>query len=103
MDSYTKVASEQMLVMLDSRGFEIRQLYLLVAIDFVMTYLPKQWMDVFRIPPRAHRHIAAAPLKFSVSEMGIMQEAKGVKVALQSGKARDTGPHGGRYGEGSIH
>ena len=53
-------------------------------------------------PPPARRHSAAAPLKFSVPEMGNMQKAKSVKVALRSGQARDTGPRGGRYGAGSI-
>jgi hypothetical protein len=59
MSSDTNVPSEQMLVMLDCRGYDIRQLYWHATLDFVMTFLPKQWMEVFAIPPE---HIATVLL-----------------------------------------
>ena len=59
MSSDTTVASEQMLVMVDCRSSETRQLYWEASLDFVMGHLHRQWIDAFLLAPE---HVATVLL-----------------------------------------
>ena len=51
MSPDTTVVSEQMLVMVDCRSYETRQLYWEASLEFLMGYLHSQWLDAFLLPP----------------------------------------------------